>query len=355
MNSFAAQRWPSRVSGLAFGAEGWLWAWRQGIEAGLLREDARLLRTARRRLACKYAGDARCASLFEGSAARPLVFVLLARRHEELWRNWSFILDEWIQAAGHAAKTDVMAGSAGALLSCAEIEVLAPGRLPMELVLEFHRRTLRGLRSLMARARAGDDVQLGMAHGFAGYLMSLEMARVSFGLSWSNSIRSECLNWIMRERRLSPRRSAAWREQTGMETNGWCNGYPGIGLAFLACRQVTGEKFYWPLAEHALHSMLRRPPRGGASFCCGIAGQVQILIEAYRATRKKSWLTRARSLAQTIVHQDGAPRAAAGSFHNGVLGKEYMVWRLHYPDSLPLPGLGLLSVASENKRMNYEA
>jgi hypothetical protein len=350
MISFAKRGWPRTkiYPGLAHGPEGWLWAWRQGIEAGLLREDPRLLRSAKRWLKLNNSGNADCGSLFIGSAARPLVFVRLAREHAELWRAWPGITGRWRRAIGKSNKRDLMLGSAGALLACVEIEALTPGRLPREIAREFQVETLQGLRRHLARARSGEHVYVGLAHGFAGYLLSLEMARAGFGFHWDASVRSECLDFLARERREGPAHASVWRFKTGVgdgALGGWCHGSPGIGLALLACYQVTKEIHFWQLAEQALNGMFLGPPQSD-SFCCGRVGQSQILIEAYRVTGNSRWMALARDRAITPIKGNVRDRALSRGFHKGSLGRAYLNWRLLYPKRLALPGLGLLSAQS---------
>ncbi len=122
-------------------------------------------------------------------------------------------------------------------------------------------------------------------------------------------------------------------------TGAWCHGAAGIALALSTCHLVTDDDAYSQLLDEVAPS-IGRIACEGPTFCCGRAGQAQVLIELYRHTGDATWLARARTMASTPVVMTLSAEFPEG-FHQGALGLSYVEARLRDPLALALPATGV--------------
>ena len=333
----------SRGDGLAHSWLGWAWVWFQLLKAHLIDDDANTRRAVFARLKKEIARPHRTDRIGHllGSGGAPVVAALAASVDPAFEALVDPAIARWTTSCNDSTNVDVMFGAAGALLASAEIESYLPRRLPRAFVRNLHRRSTTGLRDFVS---ANDHCLLGMAHGIAGQLLALEVARDCFGFSLTSDLRDKALKILSTSRLDGGRGMSFWpnlRGQSEIDIHGWCHGGPGIGLALAAMHRITGHMPYEDLRDHALAGCVLSAPEP-ISFCCGALGRTHILIEGFRLTENKRWLRAARRQASRApsMHFDDAYQ---DSFHFGRLGALYLEWRLAYPNRLPLLGLGQLS------------
>lgn len=328
-------------TGIARGWWGWAWVWLNLVRAGLAPDDERARRTIARRLAGEPARPAAGIGSMVGGGAGPVVAALLASIDPAAGPLVADQIAAWSAACAGEHAPDLLHGAAGALLAAAEIEALAPGAVPRPLVARLHREVTRSLEvHLGPRGRL--TIYLGLAHGIAGFLLALEVARAALDLPLPRRLRARAIDTLMAERVRGPGNIAGWPvapAEVPILANAWCSGTAGVALAAVCGQRLSGDPTYAPLVECALPSTwVLRGGRFG-NFCCGSAGQAQILLEAHRLLGERRWLDRARRTAALAAR----PRAGNRSFTWGVLGARHLELRLRHPGRLPLPGLGALS------------
>lgn len=337
------------LPGIAHGWHGMAWAWLGLVRAGLAPERRRTLLAIRERVRARDRGGG--ASLFVGSAARPLIAVLASRVDPGAIELAERAIAEWVATRAAPQPHDVMTGGAGGLLAAAEIAAHLPGRLPGRFVAVLHDRCRRDLVAVLdAAGRA--PIYLGLAHGLAGYLLAIEAGRRAFGLAVPGELRRRAVATLERfaitvrdhEAMFWPQRAPGTR----IDAHGWCHGAPGIGLALAACASLSGWRGYRPIARRALIASAALDS-DNPTTCCGTLGQIQVLIEAARLSGDGSWLDEARRMARRLRPRGvGDPRRARGLW-KGRGGDRFAAWRLACPEQVPFPGLGSLSAGARRR------
>jgi lanthionine synthetase-like protein len=335
---------PDNHPGIAHGWHGVAWLWLTLVRAGLAPERRRTLLAIRERIrGSEHPGDG--TSLFVGSAARPVVAALASRVDPAGRELAERAVAEWVAARVRRPLQDVMFGDAGALLAAAEIAGHLPDQVPARFAAALHERCRRDLTRRLAHA-ATTPVQLGLAHGLVGLLLAVEAGRRAFGLALTTGLRRRTLAALEHSAfRVRGHDGLFWPIRTQSQTvdaHGWCHGAPGIGLALGACYALSGWRGYRSMAHSALAGAAS-PVTDIPSICCGVLGQVQVLVEAARLFGDDAWLDRAHRLARRLRPRCAAdPRRARGLW-KGRVGYSFVAWRLAAPEWVPFPGLGPLS------------
>jgi serine/threonine-protein kinase len=252
------------------------------------------------------------------------------------------LLQRWKRKVVPPSENDFILGHAGTLICLAELQDLVPNWSPPVVFLRKCHQSL--VKALLAIRKGKDPFYLGFAHGIAGSLLGLEIARTRLSLSTSSSL----VNWAfdqLQSNQYLVSGASLWPEKTldeEINSNSWCHGSPGIALALLGCYRVTGKTSYLELFKRAAwgseryHSIHR-------SICCGFAGKANLFIEAYRYFRKKSWLERARKMLPDNRRKTISPlnfrSHDRNTFFRGAMGVAYTYDRITDPD-LALPGTG---------------
>jgi len=83
----------------------------------------------------------------------------------------------------------------------------------------------------------------------------------------------------------------------------WCNGSPGITLAFLKAFELTKYPSYFAFVEKILHALPANLIYQNLSQCHGMSGLGEIYLEAYQITQVPEWKERAAWIANVIIHQ----------------------------------------------------
>ncbi len=348
MKELKVSLWPKTTSstGLAMGWESAAWISSYCVQKKFDSAQYKIITKAiQRRLQKKIVSSNKGhSSLFFGLISR----ILLIKLAHRLGSNFNQFLPKhikaWKKTKQRCTSEDLMLGSAGDLLAATEIETLNPSTIPVSTIYQLREATKQAAISEIKRYSQKKNVYLGLAHGLAGYLLSLEASQFVFGKSLDSTLRAKLIQCIMAKRIEGPNGMAFWpvsSNDPNISIHGWCHGGPGIALAFLACFAMTKRQEYWKIALKALKGV-DQLPGGGRNFCCGSIGRAQILIEAYRITGDKKWFRKALNVANektTATKQTRTNR----SFHRGSLGEFYLQQRLADP-TLPLLGLGPLSV-----------
>jgi hypothetical protein len=337
---------------IADGRAGWAWVYLHGLRAGVVDEDPGIRRALRRSLQRKLTRRPfPFPSHLIGNGAPVVIAALAARRHAEFADLLPPLASHWLTSAALARETDVMSGTAGALLAAAEVHKHAPDLLPEDFIGDLVASVTKQLSAMLTQSRTA-PVPLGMAHGFAGLCLALSEAEQTWGhrfrrrsaavaLLHGAGVRGEdgAIRW--------PIVSAPKARGDGTQRfpNAWCHGAPGIGLALLALHRASPVPETAALVAGALKAAADEEPDSSRTFCCGTIGRAQFLIEGHRVTRDPLLLEQARRYAAR-VRKTTWP-ASSQSFHGGVLGARYLEWRLRAPHALPLPGLGSGSAATD--------
>ncbi|MGH2583325.1 MAG: lanthionine synthetase LanC family protein [Dehalococcoidia bacterium] len=80
----------------------------------------------------------------------------------------------------------------------------------------------------------------------------------------------------------------------------WCTGATGIGRFFLHAAQVDAVFGAAEVATRAARTAAHGARWLGPTQCHGLAGNIEFLIDMYQATRERSYLTEARTLAHLL-------------------------------------------------------
>lgn len=185
-------------------------------------------------------------------------------------------------------------------------------------------------------------VNLGMAHGWAGYLYAtLRWCRAAgterpAGLqerltelagcarSWGRGLR-----WPWRDGGASP----------GSTMPGWCNGSAGfVHLWTLAAKELD-DPAWMAVAEGAAWNAWEAPDRN-ASLCCGLAGRAYALLDLWKHGRGEIWLERARDLAEAAAVEITRFSEAADSLYKGEPGVAALLADLAQPEGAAQPFFG---------------
>jgi eukaryotic-like serine/threonine-protein kinase len=241
-------------------------------------------------------------------------------------------------ASASGAPGDVMSGSAGLLLGCAQLieglkdpEALTPvravgGRLAVELAAFAGREG----------ATPGPTAlgYLGAAHGWAGVGHAL--------LRWSSAIGQpppEQARGLL-ERLLAQRRpSGRWPVRAGSREVylGWCHGSAGWAQLWTLAWQLTGEGRFLRFAADNAQGAVAAAVECNPSLCCGRAGQGFAALTLYRATGERRWLAAAHRVAADAVRMLSSDPLPAHQLFGGELGVALLIAELEDPSRAAMP------------------
>jgi eukaryotic-like serine/threonine-protein kinase len=197
-----------------------------------------------------------------------------------------------------------------------------------------------------AIAECAELPQLGMAHGWAGFLYAT--------LRWCQAAQvkiPERLRQRLEELaacRTTAGRGLRWRRKIALGASrtradympGWCNGSAGFVHLWTLAHEMLSDDMFAKLAEgsatNAWDSEETSP-----NLCCGTTGRSYALLNMYRSSGDVKWLHRARKLSR--LSTAGAARVLNGqhsprySLYKGRLGVEALVVDLTEPDAASMP------------------
>lgn len=207
------------------------------------------------------------------------------------------------------AKYDIIAGSAGLLLSLAALYKAAGTADVLELMVTIAHHLLQARvmdsasRSLTWRSEQFDRPLTGFSHGASGIACALltlyditgiEKYKQAFyqSLQFENYYRNaERTNWC-------DLRKAGYDCKTA-----WCHGAPGIGLARLRAYSILKDEALLRDVETAIITTKKHLLGDTDFYCCGNTGRIDFLIEAANVLGKPALSQYARKALVTLINR----------------------------------------------------
>jgi serine/threonine-protein kinase len=204
---------------------------------------------------------------------------------------------------------------------------------------------LQGLwADLAAKPRITDAVarpELGIAHGWAGYLYAT--------LRWSQAAGTAVpagLDARLAELAACARpagRGVRWKwysEPGGIGSMpGWCNGSAGMVFLGTLAAEMRGDAAWRALAEGSAWNAWEAGS-SNAGLCCGLAGCAYALLNLWRRGGGAEWLARARALAGRAARDVGRGERGgepADSLYKGEMGVAVLAADLVKPEGSAMP------------------
>ncbi len=223
------------------------------------------------------------------------------------------------------ANIDLTLGRAGTLLASSFLldKVLQHKTLHAEHLLAFGNGIMQGMwdeiKALPPIQECFAIQSLGIAHGWAGLLYATLCWCQSSGTAYPDTIKERlqqlaaCAESYGRGVRWP--RTFPHQKLTGTYMSGWCNGSAGYIHLWTLAQRFYGDELYGRLAEQAAWNVWETGS-STAILCCGLAGKAYGLLNLYKHSGERVWLTRAHTLAQQAVLkvQDSIPHTIA--LHN---------------------------------------
>ena len=250
---------------------------------------------------------------------------------------------------------DVMLGSAGAILGLLALDERLPGEnlnrvTPLELAVQCARHLVAKRYSSHRFATlwltpAGDSVPSGFCHGVAGIASALARLAERVHQPELREIAEQSLEY---ERALYVPAQRTWKITEAGEpriVNSWCKGAPGIALGRLCMRKVCSDPLLDEEISNALETTGALPLSETDDLCCGNAGRVDVLVQAYRESGDPVRLKAARRLADGFLKRARRNGCYSLQLHgeivldprlfSGLAGIGYSLLRLSATDLVP--------------------
>jgi serine/threonine-protein kinase len=185
----------------------------------------------------------------------------------------------------------------------------------------------------------GGVPNLGMAHGWAGYLYtSLRWCRVA-GRPLPPRLLERLAELASCARPWGRGLRWRWYAEDGRDAGsmpGWCNGSAGFVFLWMLAWRMLGDDRYRTLAEGAAWNAWESPDSSG-NLCCGLAGRAYSLLNLHRHDGGPEWLERARILTEraavTAEREGGTP----DSLYKGAVGVAVLAADLARPEGAAFP------------------
>ncbi|MFI8520877.1 lanthionine synthetase LanC family protein [Streptomyces sp. NPDC085481] len=199
-----------------------------------------------------------------------------------------------------------------------------------------HRHALRGA----SAAHRPSPPYTGAAHGSAGLLYTL--------MTWwqvaNRDVDDDAVRHLAELANLGVRhgRGLRWPMRTDEAKpsymNSWCHGSPGHAYLWNAAHRLLGDVGYRDIATAAAFATV--DDRGpNTSLCCGQAGHVFALLNMYRFTQERAWLTLASErLHSALVGRESMPPVGwSHSLFRGDVGLALAAVELECPEDARFP------------------
>ncbi|HYO15932.1 MAG TPA: lanthionine synthetase LanC family protein [Thermoanaerobaculia bacterium] len=239
---------------------------------------------------------------------------------------------------------DLTLGRSGVLLT-ASLLLDTFGKEPVAGLPELGDEILAGLWDEIDRLPPIPDCfelsNLGMAHGWAGFLYAMLRWCRSAGRLLPAGIEArlaelaDCarpwgrgLRWPWHGEGTDPR--------TASSMPGWCNGSAGFVFLWGLAHRTLGGPDFWQLAEGAAWNAWEAPD-GGGTLCCGLAGRAYALLHLNRHGGGPEWLARARDLADRAARAVERDAEAPDSLYKGRIGVAVLAADLARPEGAAMP------------------
>jgi hypothetical protein len=189
---------------------------------------------------------------------------------------------------------------------------------------------------------AGEWANLGMAHGWAGYLYATLRWCRSSGTSRPQRLEERLAELAGCARSWGRGLRWPWRDGRGGDAGtmpGWCNGSAGFVHLWTLAHRELGDPSWLALAEGAAWNAWEAPDRI-ASLCCGLAGRAYALLDLWRQGGGDAWLERARDLAELAAVEAVRSEEASESLYKGEVGIAALIADLARPEQAVQPFFG---------------
>jgi len=250
------------------------------------------------------------------------------------------------------ATLDLTLGRSGTLLAAALLlEVISGARYAqLDALVALGNDTLGGVwAAIDAMAPIPDSTEiayLGVAHGWAGILLASLRWCAAAGTSLPHNLlgRLDELALLAEPSGLGAR----WpqenqRRQGRPPLHGWCHGSAGYVHLWTTAHDQLGDERWARLAEQAAYHAHSSPVGGATQLCCGHAGRAYGILEIYRHTGDRRWLTPAHELVTCAASVGAATLAnapVAASLHKGITGIATLAADLGQPELTAMPFFG---------------
>lgn len=249
-------------------------------------------------------------------------------------------LEEFVaESSRPCANLDLTLGRSGTVLAAAMLlEAICDAPYASTTsVVELGRRTSGDIwQALDAMPALREGTNLGMAHGWAGFLFAtLRWCRAAADPLPTTFV--DRLDQLAGLARVEGRR-AHWVWGRSGTMPGWCNGSAGFVHLWALAHATLHDDRWAALAEQAAWDASTRPT-GITQLCCGRAGQAYALLALYTHTGDDRWLRAARELGARAA--TGSDALIAGSLHKGDTGIAVLAADLACPEAAAMPFFGI--------------
>ncbi|MFP5287882.1 MAG: lanthionine synthetase LanC family protein, partial [Thermoanaerobaculia bacterium] len=186
----------------------------------------------------------------------------------------------------------------------------------------------------------GEWANLGMAHGWAGYLYATLRWCRSAGTARPAGLEERLAELAGCARSWGRGLRWPWRDSgSGSHMPGWCNGSAGFVHLWTLASKELDDPAWMELAEGAAWNAWETPDRN-ASLCCGLAGRAYALLDLWQHGRGEVWLERARDLAEAAAVEVARFAEAPDSLYKGQPGVAALLADLARPEQAAQPLFG---------------
>ncbi|MEA2604664.1 MAG: eukaryotic-like serine/threonine-protein kinase [Acidobacteriota bacterium] len=241
------------------------------------------------------------------------------------------------------ANPDLTLGRSGALLAAAlllDTKDIKDGKdsKDAQSLTVFGNDLLAGLwRELDAEPAIALSENLGMAHGWAGYLYATLRWCRSAGAARPGRLAARLAELGEASQLWGRGRRWPWHQTTGKTSMpGWCNGSAGFVHLWTLAHRELGDPAFAALAEGAAWNAWESREEGG-SLCCGLAGRAYALLNLHRHGGAREWLDRARVLADRAALEIERVSEREDSLYKGKVGVALLAADLARPETAVMP------------------
>jgi serine/threonine-protein kinase len=248
----------------------------------------------------------------------------------------------------HCADLDLTVGRSSTLLGCSLLldTINTHQSFDAGPLVALGQQTLTGIWEMLdefAPIQECNQIRyLGIAHGWAGFLYATLLWNRSAGAALPGQAQERLGQLAALAEPIG--RGARWKWALSPDLNrggyqympGWCNGSSGYVHLWTLAHEVFGEDRYLDLAEQAAWNTWEEP--GGIdNLCCGLAGRSYGLLNLFRYTGEKTWLERARVLAERAATATSKSDLPAYSLYKGEIGVALLAADLTRPEQSCVP------------------
>jgi lantibiotic modifying enzyme len=331
----------SKKTGLMHGWDGWAWTWLRLRKANLIEDEGghTLDRMVARMVNDLDHIDTDLVSHLNGYGIIPVNFALISTLSHSHRKHLKKSIRIWKRLCESSDRYDIISGLSGALVACSEVESEIPGQFPVSFLRKITHEVENHVSHLL---KIGNDISLGYGHGYAGFILALEIAKNTFGIRTDPDLLERINDELWNHAIPVEGHGTIWPKKTGAafeSYHGLCNGTPGVTLCLLGAHLVSGKKSYLEKMNSSLAGSKLNLCTNDF-FCCGRIGQSQVLIEVEKRLGLR--------VGKKIIGNKRL-KLTNKNFYFGTLGEIYLKRRLEHPDRLPMPGFVFSGKAGCNR------